>query len=142
MADPRVVLARGWKVEIEIDSSFVEVKGLKTIGLTPGVKDADITVKESGDYDESLPARRTMEIKLTGKKLEASTGEEDPGQAGVEALAEEVDVAGVTSWKVTSPGGKLREFDGWVKMDALGGDIDEGSDWGCTIRQTGAVTIT
>lgn len=133
MADPVVLLARGWEVKL----NNVVVNGLKTIKLSPGAKEADITTQSSGDYDEHLIARRTMEITLEGYRLEASDGSRDPGQAAVEALAEQIDYASLGQWTLTSPGGEERKFKGSVTMSDLGGEIDEGQAWGCKIKQSG-----
>ncbi len=136
MADPIVVLARGWKVEID-SAGWVEVKGLLEIGLSPGSKEADITTKENAIYDDHLIARRSMDIQLKGFRLESTTGAVDPGQAAVEALSELVDYDSRREFQVTSPGGAVRNFYASATMDALGGQIDEGQTWGCKLKQAG-----
>jgi len=142
MPDPIVVLARGWELEIYDAGSWKTVKGLNELSLSPGAREADITTKESGDYDEHLIARRTMEITLKGFKLEAPTGEEDPGQAAVEALAERTGTNSLGQFRLTSPGGKVREFLASARMTDLAGPIDEGQAWGCVLKQSGPVTIS
>ncbi len=137
MADPVVVLARGWIAEIYSGAVYVPINGLTEISFSPGVREADITTKDSGDYDEHLIARRTMEVTLKGFRLESSVGDVDPGQAAVEALAEEVDTASIGQFKLTSPGGTEREFYASARMTALGGPIDEGQIWECTLKQSG-----
>ncbi len=141
MAD--ILLGRGWKTEINTTgSTFVEIKGVNEHSLSFDSADADITTKESGAWSEHIIARRSMEISLKGFRLEDENGVRDPGQVAVEAAAVLTDYASLKNFKTTSPGGEVREYAGTVSLDDLGGSIDEGQSWGCTIKQSGPVTVT
>lgn len=139
MAD--ILLGRGWKTEI-YDGGWVEIKGVNEHSLSFDSTEADITTKESGNWTEHITARRSMEITLKGFRIESDLGARDAGQEAVEALALQTDYLSLSQFRTTSPGGEIRTYNGTVAMDDLGGSIDEGQSWGCTIKQSGAVTFS
>lgn len=132
-----IKLGRGWTAYIYSSGEYVEIKGLTERTLKLSSSEADITTNIDTVYSRHLIARRDAELTLKGFRVEDADGAVDEGQAAVEALAEEVDSASIGQFKLTSPGGLTREFYGSATMDELGGSIDEGSAWGCTIKQSG-----
>lgn len=133
-----IKLGRGWTVYIYSSGEYVEIKGLTERTLKLSSSEADITTNIDTTYSRHLIARRDAELTLKGFRVEDADGDWDEGQAAVEALAEEVDSASIGQFKLTSPGGvTTREFYGSATMDELGGLSDEGSAWGCTIKQSG-----
>jgi hypothetical protein len=136
------VLARGWTVEVNDGDGYDEVKGLEVISFNPGdVKEADTYTKESAGNDEHLVVRRTRTLKLDGRWLEdEGTGARDAGQSSIEALGALTGAGSVASFKTTSPGGKISEFDGTVRMGDLIGNVDEAAKWSATIKVTGAIS--
>jgi hypothetical protein len=133
-----IKLGRGWTAYIYTGGQYIEIKGLTERMLKLSSSEADITTNIDTTYSRHLIARRDAELTLKGFRVEDSDGDWDEGQAAVEALAESVDSASIGQFKLTSPGGVTeREFYGSATMDELGGSIDEGSAWGCTIKQSG-----
>lgn len=133
-----IKLGRGWTAYIYDNGEYIEIKGLTERTLKLSSSEADITTNIDTTYSRHLIARRDAELTLKGFRVEDSDGNCDAGQAAVELLAEAVDSASIGQFKLTSPGGVTeREFYGSATMDELGGSIDEGSAWGCTIKQSG-----
>ena len=132
------VLASGWKVEI----GTTEIKGLETITFSSDAKEATWLVKESNGREEHQIASRGNSVKIDGFYIEdATTGTQDAGQVAVETLANEIGVDSLDTFKVTSPDGKVRTFQGSVKMSDLGGKISEMSKWGAEIKVSGAIAV-
>lgn len=142
MADTTVIwLGRDVVLSIYTGGQYVQVKGLTEKFLKVGKQDADITTDLDLVYDNHLVARRNAELSVKGHRLEDDNGDADTGQAAVEALAEEVGASSIGKFKLTFPSTATRIFNASAAMDSLGGANDDGTDWGCTLKQAGDLIV-
>lgn len=138
----RKVLARDLLFEVGSGSpgSYVQVKGLNTIGLSPSTNRADTTdFDDDGDLAH-LVASRGLEITLEGFRMEdESGGDRDPGQARMEVLGDAKGNAGIGSFRLTSQGGEVWTFEGSVEVTPNGGGNDDPGAWSATVEKSGAI---
>jgi hypothetical protein len=114
------------------------IGGIDKFGFDTSDKQADSRVFEDHGAEAHLVTGRGKTMKLTGKYQEEESGEgQDPGQAAIEALSNQIGLAAIFTFMVISPGGKERSFKASVKMDEIGGGNDDTTTWGCTITRTG-----
>jgi hypothetical protein len=130
------VLAVGWIAQI----GSTVINGLEELGFDMDVKEADKTTFQSGGNEEHYVALRGRTLKLSGLYLEDNSGNQDAGQAAVEALGAFVGPASLGAFTLTSPNGRVRTFSASVKMDSTGGNKAENTKWGATLKVSGAVT--
>lgn len=140
----RKVLAREFTVEVETDTpgSYVAIGGLRTIGFDRGKTDADTTDFDSEGHASHFVAERNRSVTLEGHHLEDSEyGTRDAGQARVEAFMDLVGPASVATFRITSPGGNVQQFDATVAVSgAPAGGHNDPTTWSATLNVTGAVT--
>ncbi|MCE5200845.1 hypothetical protein LLG39_17930 [bacterium] len=111
------------------------IGGLDKFAVGTDVKEADTTTFDDRGCDSHVVTRRGKSLKLTGKR---KVDPRDAGQAAVEALAELVGYAAEGTFEVLdSQGDTLTKFVGTVKMDDIGGGLDDSASWGCEIKRTG-----
>ncbi len=138
-------LARDLTFEVATDSSgsdFIEVKGLHSLTHSPSSTDADTSDFESGGHDEHLKAARGDTWTITGFTLEdVVTGERDPGQAAVEALAQLVGPAAEGTFRITSPGGNTITFRASAEVTLAGGATNDAAAWNATVKTSGAMSF-
>lgn len=138
------VLARHWKIEIDVGTAqgpaWVEIKGLSSFSWSAEKASADTTSFDEGGVRSHLPASRGMTLSLEGYYLEdPQTGERDPGQEAVEELARKVGPEGIGTFRITSPGGTVREFDASANVAGTGGGTDDPTSWSVELEISGAV---
>lgn len=134
-------LARDLTIEIQDPASggdFVEIKGVESLTHAPSTTLANTTDYASQGRMEVLVAERGDEWTLSGFKLEdVATGDADPGQALVEALAKEISVDSQGTFRITSPGGNTLTFTAVAEVTQPGGGHNDPAAWGSKLTVTG-----
>jgi hypothetical protein len=120
--------------------TYVPIKGLTGISISPSKSDVDTTDFDSDAWMAHLVARRGASWSITGHRLEdKTTGARDPGQEAVEGYAWSVGSDAVATFQYASPGGKLYTFDATVNVTPFGGGNDAISTWSFEATMTGAM---
>ncbi len=134
-------LARDLKIEIADPASggsFVEVKGLNTLSHSPKTTEAPTTDFNSGGHAEHLVAERSEEWTLDGYKLlDPVTGDQDPGQVLVEALAAEISYSSLGTFKITDPAGDTETFTASAEITRPGGGLNDAAKWAAKLSISG-----
>lgn len=119
------------------------IKGLNSLTHSPSSTDADTTDFDSDGVSEHMKAERGEQWTLSGFKLEdVLTGEGDPGQLAVEALAQAVGLDSLGTFEITSPGGNKATFQASAEITRPGGGNNDPATWQAVIRVSGAVAYT
>lgn len=139
-------LARDLLIEVLDPASggdYVEIKGIESLTHAPSSTLANTTDFDSQGRMESLMAERGDEFTATGFRMEDSdTGARDPGQEIVEALGNEISVASIGQFRITTPGGIVYGFGANVEGTLFGGGHNDPSAWGAKLTVSGAVSVT
>lgn len=140
-------LARDLTIAIQVAGSggneFVPIKGLNTLTHSPSSTDAETTDFDSDGASEHMKAERGESWTLAGFTLEdVLNGERDPGQEAVEALAAEVGLDSLGTFRITSPGGTVSTFSASAEVTKAGGGNNDPASWQAVIRQSGRAVIT
>ncbi|SET94683.1 hypothetical protein SAMN05421676_1129 [Salinibacillus kushneri] len=146
----RKVLARDWTLEVQTETDetsgeaiYVPILGLNTLTFSSEKEDADTTSFDSNGHNEHLPASRGNSLTAEGLYLvDPETGERDPGQEAVEDLADQVGPDGLGNFKLTDPGGNVREFSASANLSDQGGGNTDPTSWGAELTVSGAITKT
>lgn len=138
-------LARDLTIEINTGSIAVpvwtEIKGLNTLTHSPSSTDAETTDFASNGRAEHMKAERGDSWALAGFKLEdVANGDEDPGQAAVEALGRAVGLTSLGQFRITSPGGNTATFMASAEVTLSGGGNNDAAAWAATIMVSGPIT--
>jgi hypothetical protein len=133
------VLARGWKISIRTAAAtFLDVKGLTTLTFNGEKNDADTTTFDSEGVQEHMVASRANSMSMEGYHLEDPvTGDRDPGQEAVEALAEKVGAGSLAIFKRVSPGGNIKYFYASANVTGVGGANDDPTGWSAELKVSG-----
>lgn len=144
------VLARNWKIEIDKDplagtptgtQVWQKIGGINTFTITSDKEDADTTDFDSEGYNTHIVASRSNEITFEGFFLEDSaTGARDPGQQAVEDYADKIGHTSIATIRMTSPSGKVTEYDGSIGIGDVGGGTNDPTSWGATVAVSGKPT--
>lgn len=135
------VLARDWTIEVSptvTAPTFTRVGGVNTFTVSSDKNDTDVTDFDSGGYDEHIVTGRSNEVSFEGFYLEdPDTGTRDPGQAIIDTKTEEIgpDAFGVV--RITSPGGKVRQYKASFGVGDIGGGNTDATSWGATATPSG-----
>lgn len=122
---------------------YAEIGGLNNISHSDASVDADTTGFDSEGREESMVAQRGESWTLGGfKQLDIATGDEDAGQAAVEALAQEIGPASVGHFMIVYPDGSTEDFDATAKHTKPGGGNNDPANWSVVVKVTGGVTYT
>lgn len=140
-------LARDLTIAIQVAGSggneFVNIKGLNSLSHSPTSTDAETTDFDSNGISEHMKAERGESWTLAGFSLEdVLTGERDPGQEAVEALAADVGLDSLGTFRITSPGGNVATFSATAEVTKAGGGNNDPASWQAVIRVSGSVTYT
>lgn len=133
-------LARDLVIEISdpADDSWVEIKGLESLTHSPSTTEADTTDFESGGRKEHLVAERGDEWTLSGYRLlDVGNGDLDPGQQLVDELAAEISVGSIGLFRITDPGGNIRQFNASAEVTLPGGGHNDPAAWGAKLSVSG-----
>ena len=95
--------------------------------------------REDGEPCEGVEFEDTGTTLVTIGTVQYS-GDRDPGQAEVDALASLTGLEGIGDFKVESPGGEVETFKASVAPSAVGGGEADDTSWGATLVVTGAIT--
>jgi predicted secreted protein len=143
------VLARNWTIEAGEESgtpgtyTWTKVGGVNTFTISSDKTDADTTDFDSGGRDEHIVAGRSNEITFEGWFLEDETGVRDAGQAKIEDFGDLIGPESIKPLRLTSPGGKVRQFNGSFVVGDVGGGNNDATSWGATFTPSGpVVTVT
>lgn len=135
-------LARDLLVEVLDPASggdYVEILGVESLTHSPSSTLANTTDFASQGRMESIMAERGDEITMSGFRMEdVATGDRDPGQAIVEAIGQEISVASIGTFRITSPGGDSVVFGATVEATLFGGGHNDPSAWGAKLTVSGA----
>ena len=141
MSDPVKLLARECLIEIEIATTYTEIKGLNSLTLSPTTNRADTTDFNDAGRLAHIVASRGLQISLEGFRMEAeSGGDRDPGQEAVEALADEFSHDSLGQFRLTSPGGEVWTFKASAEVTPMGGGNDDPNAWTATLEVSGAIS--
>lgn len=138
-------LARDLTIEINTGSIgspvWTAIKGLNTLTHAPSSTDAETTDFDSNGAAEHMKAERGETWTLAGFSLEdVTTGDRDPGQQAVEALALTVGLASLGNFRITSPGGNTATFMASAEVTRAGGGNNDPATWQAVVRVSGTVT--
>lgn len=145
------VLARNWLIELNTDplattptgtAVWTKVGGINTFTLSNDKEDSDTTDFDSEGYAEHLVAGRSNEISFEGFFLEdPANGARDAGQEAVEKYAELVGAEAMGQLRITSPGGKVKTYNGSFAVGDVGGGNNDPTSWGATYTVSGKPTV-
>ena len=122
---------------------YTTIGGLNNISHSDASVDADTTGFDSEGREESMVAQRGESWNLGGfRQLDVNTGELDPGQEAVDALANEIGPASVGHFMIVYPDGATEDFDATAKRTKPGGGNNDPANWSVVIKVTGGVTYT
>ena len=138
------VLARDWTIEVQtgtdIAPEWIPIKGLKTFAFRNSKSDADTTTFDSEGNEEHIVASRGRSMTMDGTFLiDVGTGERDPGQMAVETLGEGIGPSSLNGFRLTNPGGMLRDFVASAKLSDVGGSEKDPTSWGAELTVSGKV---
>lgn len=136
------VPARDWTIEVEnaAGDTWIEVKGLQTLTFSGESEQLDETDMDSGGWAENMIIERARSVTLEGDyKEDTADGSRDPGQDRVDTLMNEMGQASKGNYKLTSPGGTVREFAATASMGDVGGGRNEKTSWGATLNVSGQI---
>lgn len=139
------VPARDWDVEVEnaAGDTWITVAGLQTITFGGEAEQLDTTDMDSGGWAENIIIQRARSVSLEGDWLEdTADGSRDSGQDRVDSLRDEMGQSSKGKFRLTSPGGNVRTFNGTVTMADVGGGRNAKTSWGATINVSGTITVT
>jgi hypothetical protein len=135
------VLARGWKFEVESTTpgTYLEVKGLQQIEFSGDDSLSDTTDFNSNGWAEHMVAERKSSVSVEALYLEdPSTGSRDPGQARVEVIAGLIGNNSLGKFRLTSPGGTIKNFSASAKL-STGGSRNDPTNWKASFEVSGLV---
>ncbi len=134
-------LARGTTFYVDTGGgTWVQVLGVSNVSHTASASDADTTTFDSAGRKTHLKASRGDAFTISGFALEdPDNGDRDAGQEAVEAWAQQIGPDSVQAFRVVSPGGVVREFDGTATVNLGGGGNDAPNAWSATVTVTGAI---
>lgn len=139
-------LARDLVIEIQtnpVGPVFTPIGGLGTLTHNPSTNRADAADFDSNGRAEHIVVERGDSWALAGHaKEDVATGDKDLGQEKVEALAQEVGLDSLGTFRITSPGGNVIQFEGSAEVTLPGGGHNDLATWAATITVSGAVQYT
>jgi hypothetical protein len=139
--------SRGCEFEIEGPGSpgtwtAIAPTGITTHTISRDSSNVDTTTYGSAGATEQQIMQRGMTLKLEGFRLvDPDTGDLDPGQALVEALADAVSDDSLGSIRFAGPG--ATEWTVWTataELGDIGGGNNDKESWSVTFTRSGAST--
>lgn len=132
------VLARGWTFEHLSGASWLEIKGINSFEVSPEANTVDTTDFDSNGWNENMVASRGLALSLEGFHLEdVGNGGRDAGQLAVETLSGLIGPASVGTFRMTSPGGRVKTFTATANVSGPGGGNDDAASWSVELTITG-----
>lgn len=135
-------LARDLTMEVRdaAGSAWLPIGGLQSITHSPAKTDADTTDFDSNGHARHIPAQRGDSFALAGQALEdVETGDRDPGQERIEALALLTGLGAMGEFRLTSPGGNTKTFDGSADVTLASGGTNDAATWAATVTVDGEI---
>lgn len=131
-----------FQIAVGATPSWTDIGGINSFTKSRDSKDVDTTdFASQGEYEGQI-MQRGKTLKLEGFRLiDPDTGTLDPGQAAVEALADQVSKASLGQIRFCAPGDT--EYEVWTayaEMGDEGGDQNEEVSWSVTFTRSGAST--
>lgn len=137
------VLARAFSFSIRTATGpdvFTPIRGINSFSNDSSKNDADTTDFDSGGVTTSMAASRSYSMTLDGMRLEdVTTGARDSGQQAVETLSTQIGPASIGTFRMTTPGGKIKEFDASANVTGPGGGNDDPAAWSVELTISGAI---
>jgi hypothetical protein len=146
MADaPTKVLSRDFKIYANTGTegapTWTQVKGLGDdgIAISPSSSDVDFADADDAGWEKPVIIKRGYSVALKGDRLEAADGTRDPGQAAVEAMQDQMGLAGLLQFKIASPATTPETliFKASVEATPFGGS--DKSSWEASLRVYGQI---
>ena len=146
MADaPTKVLSRDFKISAntgtEAVPAWTQIKGLADdgIAISPSSSDVDFADADDAGWEKPVIIKRGYSVALKGDRLEAPDGTRDPGQAAVEAMQDQMGIAGLLQFKIASPATTPATliFKASVEATPFGGS--DKSSWEASLRVYGQI---
>jgi hypothetical protein len=120
--------------------TFTEIPH-NSLSISTSAKEADLTTTADAGWQYTLPAERAMVVTLNTKCLyDKTTGDPDAGQAALRTLSNAVGSDATGTFRIEVFGKIRKEFTGWVKVDELGADQNEGAPFNAEIHPMGQIT--
>lgn len=145
------ILARNWTLEVDKDPIqavptgtpvWVAIGGINTFSTSNDKEDTDTTDFDDAGYASHIVASRSNEITLEGFYIEDSAdGTRDEGQQVIEDYAELIGPSAIGGFRLTSPGGKVRQFRASFGIGDVGGGVNDSTSWGATVTPSGPPVV-
>lgn len=137
--------SRGCEFEIEDPASpgtWRAIGGLNTHTISRSSSNVDTTTYASDGDEEQQIMQRGMSLKLEGFRLiDPDTGDQDAGQALVEALGDGKSDDSLGSIRFAGPGAtQWRVWTATAELGDEGGDNNAKESWSVTFTRSGAST--
>lgn len=141
MADIKIN-ARDWTFEVHDGANpgvLLEIPGVNSMTLGRATEETETTDFDSGGHRESEPMQRHRTFQIQGQVREDSvTGALPAAHARLEALADAVGTAALTTFVITSPGGRKFTQKCWVEPGDQSGDTNNKTTFSYTLVRSGA----
>lgn len=123
-------------------TTFTEMP-FNSLQISDDVQEANLTTTADGGRKYTVPAERGTTITVEGKaEYDASTGAGATAQERLRVLNGLVDVEAIGKFKIVILSKINKAFDGWVKVEELGGDQNDGAPFRAEIHVVGAINTT
>lgn len=127
-----------WDFEVDVNGTPTPIKGIEDFEIGSSKTDADTSDFDSEGVEEHLVIRRGKSLTLNGHWLEdEADGSRDPGQEAVAGLADLVGPEALGTFRFTSPGGTVFQFQASVE-ESVSGDKNDVTKFSYTLTRSGA----
>lgn len=136
------VNAENWVFEVSDGSGgWTNIAGIEDFDVSPSTTRADTTDFDSEGVEEHRVIRRGKGFTVNGHWLEdEANGDRDAGQDALKTLADSVGTSAEESFRLTSPGGTIEQFNATVE-ESPSGDKNDVTKFSYDIQRTGASTF-
>lgn len=111
-----------------------------SLQISDDVQEANLTTTNDAGRKYTVPAERGTTITVEGKaEYDATDGTSDAAQTELRSLNALVDVEAVGSFRIDILGKVRKAFQGWVKVEELGGDQNDGAPFRAEVHVVGAI---
>src|SRR5690625_3365876 len=135
------ILARDLVVEIQDNSSWIEIEAIQTIGHTPTKTDADTGHFQAAGRARHIVAERGDEFTLECVYLvDPDTGAIPEGHQALRDLGAKIGYNSIGRFRITGPGGGGVEFDASATVGQPSGGSNDATTFSTTLTVTGEET--
>lgn len=145
MSNPIEVLSDDFVISINTGTysspTWTPILGLKSHKWSESeTKEVDASNRSTRGRGQTRVVRRGNSLTFGGNFFEdEADGTRDPGQAAVEALAQQIIPDDLGWFAYETPGGTVKYFQATAKMSDEGGDLDTLCEWGAVCNVYGEV---